>query len=458
MRPVNVIYLHSHDTGRYVRPYGHALDTPHFSRLAERGVLYRDAHCANPTCSPSRACLLTGRPAHVNGMMGLAHLGGRLADPGSTLPWFLHNHGYAVVLAGLQHVHHSSHGGTTADLGYTRDLNDERDVKGFEVHERDTATAQAAADFLAAHRGEPFFLDVGFYTTHRTGPIAPGSKVCGHNQPHWPLGDARYVHPPACLPHLPEVRVDFADYAAAVARLDGYLGVVLDALDRSPHARDTLVIATTDHGLAFPRMKCNLTAHGTGVLLIIAGPTAGADQPDFTGGRSVQRLVSHLDVFPTVCEATGLPTPEGLHGRSLVPHLAEPDDAIDEGRTLFAEVNDHARREPMRSARTHRYNYIRRLDPRPHPILGNIDNSLSKRVMHEQGLLTAPPAESLYDLLADPQEQRNLAEEPGSAEPLREMRGRLDAWMRDTDDPALRGPIDPPGSRVRPVSADDYSP
>ena len=65
----NVLYLHSHDTGRYVQPYGYDVPTPNIQRLAEQGILFRQAFCAAPTCSPSRAALLTGQCAHSSGML-----------------------------------------------------------------------------------------------------------------------------------------------------------------------------------------------------------------------------------------------------------------------------------------------------------------------------------------------------------------------------------------------------
>jgi arylsulfatase A-like enzyme len=76
----NILYLHSHDTGRYIQPYGHAVPTPHMQKLAEEGILFRKAFCAGPTCSPSRAALLTGASPHSCGMTGLAHRGWSLND------------------------------------------------------------------------------------------------------------------------------------------------------------------------------------------------------------------------------------------------------------------------------------------------------------------------------------------------------------------------------------------
>src|ERR671927_479148 len=83
--PPNILYLHSHDTGRYVQPYGHAIPTPNIQWLADQGVLFRNAFCAAPSCSGSRAALLTGCYCHVNGMMGLAHRGFALNDPDQLL-------------------------------------------------------------------------------------------------------------------------------------------------------------------------------------------------------------------------------------------------------------------------------------------------------------------------------------------------------------------------------------
>src|SRR5205085_11678248 len=100
----NIVYLHSHDTGRYVEPYGHPVPTPNIQRLADQGVLFREAFCAAPTCSASRACLLTGQYGHNNGMMGLAHRGWSLNDYRQHLVHPLHDAGYHTVLIGEQHV------------------------------------------------------------------------------------------------------------------------------------------------------------------------------------------------------------------------------------------------------------------------------------------------------------------------------------------------------------------
>src|SRR3954453_5477787 len=100
--PPNIVYLHSHDTGRSVQPYGHQIVTPNTQRLADQGLLFRQAFCAAPTCSGSRACLLTGQWAHVNGMTGLAHRGWTLNDYGQHIVHTLRRAGYWSGLVGEQ--------------------------------------------------------------------------------------------------------------------------------------------------------------------------------------------------------------------------------------------------------------------------------------------------------------------------------------------------------------------
>src|SRR5262245_34724484 len=273
--PLNVLYLHSHDTGRYLQPYGHAIPAARLQRLAEEGVLFRQHFCVNPTCSPSRAALLTGQYAHSCGQLGLAHRGYELQHPERHLAWTLRRAGYSTALAGVQHV--------------VRDPT----VTGYEwimPGRRAEEVVPNARELLRrAHRdGRPFFLDAGFQETHRL--------FRGADPAVSPAEDARYCLPPALLPDTAETRRDMADFKASARVWDGAVGEILDALADEGLAGETLVICTTDHGIAFPDMKCNLTDHGTGVLLILRGPGG------LSGGGVVDAMVTHLDVFPTVCD------------------------------------------------------------------------------------------------------------------------------------------------------------
>ncbi len=425
---MNILYLHSHDTGRYIQPYGYAVETPNLQRFAEQGVLFRNAHCAGPTCSPSRAALLTGQYPHSCGMLGLAGKRGcRLNDYSHHLSHFLRANGYATALAGIEHE--APQGEAKSLLGYDRYLDEPWApwADGF-VKWNEFYAERAAQYILDAPRDKPFFLSCGFSLTHRMGP---GEQWHTSEKAAEPQGDPRYVRPPAPLPDAPETRRDFADFRVAVNHLDRCMGRVLAALDQAGRNSDTLVIVTTDHGLAYPQMKCNLTDHGTGVMLLLRGP-------GFTGGKVSDALVSHVDVFPTICEVAGLTKPTWLQGVSL----DQPREEV------FAEVNWHGYPEPMRSVRTCRYKYIRRFLARRGS--DNCDASISRTFLRQHGWDDLQrPTESLFDLVFDPHEACNLATDPACAEVLADMRARLARWMRDSDDPALSGRIDPvPGMTV----------
>lgn len=412
MQRPNILYLHSHDTGRFIQPYGHAVATPNLQRLATEGVLFRQAFTVNPTCSPSRACLLTGQCAHRNGMLGLAHRGFALNDYRQHLIHTLHAQGYTSALAGVQHI--ASGPDAWQTIGYRQCL----------THDN-RAPETAAIAWLEQPHPEPFFLSVGFADTHREFPTDT------------PDDDPRWCLPPPPLPDTPETRLDMARFKTSARRLDAKMGAVLEALERTGLAQNTLVIATTDHGIAFPRLKCNLHDSGTGVMLILRGPGP------FAGGRVVDAMVTHLDIFPTLCDWLGIPAPSWLEGRSLRPLLDGSAAEIHEA--IHAEVNWHAAFEPMRAVRTRRWKYIRRFDGRCRPVLPNCDDSPSKTAWldHDWAHRTVD-SEMLFDLVYDPNEAHNLAHDADCQAALQDMRDRLQAWMAATADPLLKGPLQPP--------------
>lgn len=109
-RRPNILYIHSHDTGRFTSPYGYQVPTPNLQGLASEGIVFRQAFCAAPTCSPSRASLLTGACPHSNGMLGLAHRGFALNDYRQHIIHTLRREaGYRSTLIGLQHIANDPH-------------------------------------------------------------------------------------------------------------------------------------------------------------------------------------------------------------------------------------------------------------------------------------------------------------------------------------------------------------
>ncbi|HKG35805.1 MAG TPA: sulfatase [Solirubrobacterales bacterium] len=413
--PPNILYIHSHDTGRYVQPYGFQVPTPNIQLLADQGVLFRQAFCAAPTCSGSRASLLTGQYCHNNGLLGLAHRGWSLSDYGQHLIHPLREAGYRSTLIGEQHISEDP-----SVIGYDEVL----DVDSH--HAGDVAPITIDALHEAE---EPFFFSAGFFETHRT--FARPTSV----------RDTLYSLPTSNLPDDPRTREDMGAFKASARSLDQGIGAVLNGLHQSGLADRTLVICTTDHGLAFPNAKATLYDRGIGVMLLMRGPGG------FLGGKVHDAMVSHLDIYPTLCELAGAEAPAFLQGTSLLPLVrGEVDRLHDE---IYAEMTFHAAYEPVRAVRTERWKYIRRFGDHLRPVLSNCDDSATKELLVENGWGEEElPREQLFDLVLDPGEARDLAASPERRGVLEDLRGRLETWMRETADPLLEGPVPLPEGAV----------
>lgn len=201
-------------------------------------------------------------------------------------------------------------------------------------------------------------MSAGFFETHRD-VFAPGS-----------VRDRVYSLPPPFLPDTPEVRQDIAAYKASARSLDHGVGAVFNALHETGMDRNTLVICTTDHGLAFPTAKASLLDRGIGVMLIMRGPR-------MPPGDAYDEFVSRIDVSPTICEVAAIEAPPWLQGRSLMDLVsgAEPAGTRSE---IFSELTYHAAYEPQRAIRTERFKYVRASTTTRSPVLANCDDSASK--------------------------------------------------------------------------------
>src|SRR4051812_48183612 len=346
-------------------------------------------------------------------MLGLAHRGYRLADYDHHLVHTLRAAGYTSTLIGEQHV-----SADPLDIGYDHVV----ELRSHQASE----VAPAAAKAIRETDG-PSFLSVGFFETHRDF-FEPTS-----------VRDALYSLPPANLPDTPATRRDMAAYKASARALDQGVGTVLDAIEDD----SSLVVFTTDHGLAFPGAKATLTDRGIGVLLIVRGPGG------FTGGRVSDALVSQVDVFPTICELLGIEPPEWVRGSSLLPLVRKEATEINDA--VFAEITFHAAYEPQRAVRTGRYKYIRRFENgHDGPVLANIDDSPSKDLLVAHGLAERAQAEEeLYDLGFAPGGAATLAAAPAYAAVREGLRARLRRWMEETAAPLLDGPVPPlPGTEL----------
>lgn len=424
---MNILLIHTHDSGRVLAPYGYAVPTPNLEALARESVLFGNCYCAGPTCSPSRAAMLSGRYPHQTGMLGLAQRGFSM-EYETHLVQHLNRHGFHTVLCGVQHEAgwylNPAQGAEV--IGYKEEIScSSEGYRQETLTAWDQENAVRVCQWLNRYDGEmPFFLSYGMYATHRRFPEQVDPEI-----------QVDFVKPPYPVPDSAATRADFARYQTSAKSADGCLGDVLECLKQKGLWNDTLILFTTDHGLAAPFSKCTLFDAGIGVALIIRQPDAAGN------GHRVDGLVSHLDVYPTLCELAGIPKPEYLEGTSLVPMLENPGRLV--RSEIFAEINFHTSYEPARCIRTDRYKYIRYYD---HTYLrinqSNVDESPAKDYFKERGLQhQIKYGEALYDLVFDMGERHNLAEIAEYAQVKADLCSRLEAHLLQTDDPIRNGEI-----------------
>lgn len=431
---MNVLYLNTHDIGRYLQTYGYPVKTPNLLELSRDGMAFGQMYCASPTCSPSRGVLLSGQYAHSNGLIGLSHRGFQINGT-HHLAQYLKDHGYETVLSGVQHevmLHQEE------TIGYEKCLNPPEyyrmDLPKCDLYTwQDELAAEQAIAYLKNRPkdGKPFYLAVGFGCTHRDYPRVPDDY------------EMDYVQVPKPIPNLPETRKDMAGMLISVETVDRLCGDILRTLKEIGEYENTLIFFTTDHGLPFPMMKCKLYDDGTGVSFLMRYPGMKKKH------AFSDALLSQVDVFPTICEILGLEKPDWLQGKSFLPVIEGEQSEIRE--EVFGEVNYHVAYEPQRSVRTKRYKYIVKGDNdyRKSPPT-HVDDSASKEAFREYGYFEKDvPVEELYDLMLDPQERNNLVADPNYGDILHEMRERLTAWQEETSDPLLaEGKVELPKTAI----------
>ncbi|MFO0810697.1 MAG: sulfatase [Gemmataceae bacterium] len=397
--------------------------TPHFDRVAREGMLFSHAFCVSPSCTPSRAALLTGQTIHRLDEGG--NLWSFLPKRFAVYPDLLEQAGYAVGLTGKGWGpgDFTAGGRTRNPAGPT-----------FPSFEKFLATVPA---------DKPFCYFFGSTRPHRPYELGCGLKVG--------LSPDKVSVPPF-WPDTPAVRSDILDYYANVQMFDNQLGTILDLLDKSGQAANTLLIVTSDNGWPFPRAKANLYDAGTRMPLAIRWP--GRVKP----GSKSDRFINHADHAPTILEAVGLkPLPE-MTGKSYLAQLNGRE--FTEAHRVYVERERHANVRkgdlsyPARAVRTRQFLYIRNLrperwpggDPEKHVAVGPFGDCdagptkeavLADRTSRFFDLCFAKrPAEELYDVSVDPHQIVNLVGRPEYAKPLAGLRADLDRWQRDTGDPA----------------------
>ncbi|MFD6080781.1 sulfatase [Streptomyces hydrogenans] len=432
----HILLLHCHDLGRHLHCLGaDTVRSPHLDGLAAQGVVLEDVFAAAPQCSPSRASLFTGRWPHTNGVMGLTRRGFAwdLHPEERHLAGMLREAGYRTELVGVQHETRGRDDRQLARrLGFDRAVTD--GMAGPVADLTVDALRRLSAD------PEPFYLQVGFHEPRRLPGARDVPGVTGFLGDHIEPDDVLGVAVPPYLDDEPSAREEIAELQGSIRHMDAAVGRVLGELEQLGLAHETLVIFTTDHGLALPRAKCSLYDPGTEVAFLLRYPARG-----WAGGRRERALLSNIDVVPTLVDLLGL-APEGrpMHGTSFLPLLdGEP---FEPAETVFTEMTHHDYYDPRRAVRTNRFKLIVNFSSAP----GFMDPTQSwhRRCSaidgHPHPNTESHPEVELYDLAAAPWELADVADEPGYAEVRAALTEALHVWMRDTGDPLLAGAVADP--------------
>ena len=436
-RRPNVLVIMADDLNDDMGTFGDPIvKTPNIDRLASRGVRFDRAYTQFPLCSPSRVSLLTGLRPDTTGVHDLVTDFRTVLPDVLTLPQMFKRNGYLTARVGKIY-----HYGNPGQIG-TSGLDDPAswDVfvnpKGIDKDEEAVLTnltpgrqlgsalayyaspapdeahtdGKVAAETIALlekNKDRPFFIGAGFYRPHcpfiapkKYFDLYPSEKIPIPKTAGDPLTDplARWFTMPAHWGVDPEgQREAIRAYYASITFLDANVGRVLDALDRLKLTDNTIVLFMSDHGYFLGErgqwMKQSLFDRSARTPLIMSGPGVAARN------RSTSRVVEFLDVYPTIADLARLTPPHGLHGRSLMPLLRNPN--AEWPHAALTQVRRGAPQSTFMgySVRTERWRYT--------------EWDEGKRGVE------------LYDETNDPDEMRNLAADPAHSNTVAEMRELL---------------------------------
>ncbi|MEZ4902306.1 MAG: sulfatase [Spirosomataceae bacterium] len=426
----NILFCIADDWGKHAGVYGDkVIHVPTFDHIAQGGVLFTNAYCGSPSCTPSRATVLTGRYPHQNEESG--NLWSTLQTKLPNFAMLLAQEGYHVGLQG------KGWGPGDFTVGGYEHNPAGKNYKNFDA-------------FLAKRTDkQPFFFWFGSNDPHR--PYQKGTgKAVGMNPDE--------VKVPKDFPDTPEVRNDILDYYYEVQRFDREVGELIKKLESIGELENTLIVITSDNGMPFPRAKANLYDAGTNLPLAIYWK--GHIQPQRTG-----TFMSFADFAPTFLETASLAVPKEMTGKSLWPLLNQTTKV--HRNEVFLERERHAavrpdnHSYPMRAVRTKDFLYIQNLEhdrwPAGDPFgqsaprrYGDVDDGPTKSVIlgdtlqyasHYQLAFAKRPAEELYDLRKDPNQHLNVATQKAYQKVKKQLEAQLTTWRKNTQDPRAEGKV-----------------
>lgn len=420
----NILWITSEDNGPFLGCYGDPLaQTPNLDRMAAQGVRYTRAFANSPVCSAARSTLITGMH---NLSVGLQHHRSRVPLPTwvRKYPEYLREAGYFC----------------------TNNVKTDYNFVGDQKAPWDECSNQATY----AHRqpGQPFFAIFNFTDSHesQTFPKNVANKRENGTFPPEPRLRPEQISLPPYHPDLPEIRQEWVDYYDCITAMDRKVGQVLDELAQAGLADDTIVFYYSDHGGVVTRSKRFVYDTGTHVPLIIRFPEAWQHLAPTRPGGTVDRLVSFIDLPPTLCSLAGVPIPKQFQGTAFLGEQAGPPA----DHVFLYRGRMDGRYDMTRAVRNERYRYIRNYYPQrpngqPYVYAYNAPTTpaweaafKSAKCNETQAAYFLPrPAEEFYDTVTDPYEVHNLAGDPAYAEQLAALRAQCFADMDRFHDSGL---------------------
>ena len=474
----NVLFIITDDESPTLGCYGDACAvTPAIDAVAADAMVFRNAFATTASCSASRSVVMSGLHNHRNGQFGHQHHYHKFASfqdvIGLSLPRVMQRVGYRTGHIGKYHVA-------------------PEEVYHFETYlkgngRNGVAMAAASKDFLTGTEDErPFFLYFATSDPHRGGGIDRTSELefqpdlfgnkpnrGAHTGVEEVFFDPADVVVPPFLPDTPETRSELAHYYQSCSRIDQGVAALVQILKDADLYDKTMIVFTSDHGMAFAGGKTTVYEGGLRVPMVVRDP--------YQTQRGVQSdaLISHIDITPTLLDFAGGLDPEtnapkemlnakkywkdqGLsgidnrdgnqpfdhyHGKSWMGVLANPEQAHHD--EIFASHTFHEIQMyyPMRVIRDGKYKLIWNIaHPLPYPFASDLWAASSWQAQLAKGN-DAPygnttvgryvqrPEFELFDIVADPDETTNLAESSGHADVLEQYQAKLKAAQKRFDDP-----------------------
>jgi len=410
----NILWIVSEDNSPFAGAYGDDFaNTPNMDKLASEGFLYTHVHANAPVCAPARNTIITGVYANSNGNQHMRS-SYEVSEIIRFFPLYLREAGYYATNNAKEDYNIATH--------QTRQIWDE---------------SSRQAHYINREPGQPFFavFNSNLSHEHKIHTRIPDEEL---------RYDPQEVPLPPYHPDTPDIRRDWAEYYDHIETMDAWIGDMLRELEESGEADNTIVFYYGDHGGVLPRSKRYVYETGTHVPFIVRIPEKYKDLwPAEEPGSEVNRLISFVDLAPTLLSIAGISVPDFMQGEPFLGDQKTPDP---EYVFMFRGRMDE-RYDMSRAVRDQQYRYIRNY--MPYRIYGQrldyLWRAASVRSWEETCMKgecnevqnkfwNTKPAEELYDTENDPWEVNNLADDPAMQEVLERMRDANEEWINNIRD------------------------